>query len=88
MPESIAQTEQARLGIAGQNPAVLVKVGHIIVRHRQAALGGFGKVAGGLLHRTEMLRERILLLVGDVLARQYEHCVMIHRRFKAGGVGG
>ena len=47
-----------------------------------------GDVAGRLLHRPEVLRERELLLIGDALPVQHKHAVAVHAGLDRGRIFG
>src|SRR6185503_4899569 len=75
----VAEIEQALAAVAGQRLAVLAEAGDVVHAGRQALVLRFRDVAAArVLDGAEVARERHLLLVGELLAAEHEHGVLVH----------
>ena len=81
MPEAVAEIEQVGPAVAGQRLAVLAEIGDVVEPGAEAILVLLhDRAAMRLLALAEIQRKGQLLLVGDVLAVEYQHGVFVHRR--------
>ena len=81
MPEHVTQVEQPHAGLAAERLPVAAEVRDVVHAGLQALVLGLGDVAAArIFEPPEILAERHLLLVGDLLVVEHEHGVTVHAR--------
>ena len=86
VPQHIADIEEVLPAILRQGFAVLAEVGDVVHALGEALVLRLRDVAAaGVLERTEVPREVLLLLIGYVLAVKDEDAVLVHASFNGRG---
>jgi hypothetical protein len=85
VPQHVADVEEPLPAVAGERLAVLAEVGDVVHANHEALVLGLGDVAAArVLDVAEVAGESHLLLVGDGLAGEHQHGVLVHARLDGG----